>query len=115
MANQRYTPQAIDTACYLITFDVAGRSYGRLVVSKEFNYVDLADLFNHPWWRIHAAGYTSFWVSRIDGDVLSAQEIQELEQTVKVDLRFDYHKDELLILFDSDTVDGALCVALQET
>ena len=89
-------------------------SYGRLVVSKDLKYVDLADLFNHPWWRIQLAGYGCFWISRIDGQQLTQDEILLLEERVEADLRFDYDEESLIVMFDSDTSPSALYVTVIE-
>ena len=114
LANQRYTPQVTEEACYLVTFDVVGKSYGRLVVSEALKYLDLADLFNHPWWRIELSGYWCFWVARIDAQALSEDEILSLEQTVEADIRFDYDEESVMIMFDSCSLDGTLCVVLDD-
>ena len=58
LTHQRYTVSIDPDTLYALTFDVCGRSYGRLVVSSTFKYIDLADLFNHPWHRLKLAGYS---------------------------------------------------------
>ena len=114
LARQTYEVSRDPHAFYVLTFDVIGRAYGRLVVSSSFEFVDLADLFNHPWYRLNLAGYSMFWVSRIDGQGLSNDDRKQIKHNVECDLRFDYLEDELTILYEDDATSGALCVALQE-
>ena len=113
LADQRYDGQA-SAATYALTFDLFGRSSARLLVRPEMASIDLADLYEHPWERLRMAGYGDFWVSRLDGEDLSMEEIEELDRVVSGDIWFDYSEDEVSIIFDPDTYTGALAITVYE-
>lgn len=113
LADQRYDAQA-SAATYALTFDLAGRSSARLLVRPDMKSIDLADLFEAPWERLRIAGYANFWVSRLDGEDLSIEEVEELDRVVCKDIWFDYSEDEVSIIFDPDTYPGALAITVYE-
>ena len=113
LADQRYDGQA-SAATYALTFDLFGRSSARLLARPEMKSIDLADLFEFPWERLQAAGYGDFWISRVDGEELSMEEVDELDRVVSSDIWFDYGEDEVSIIFDPDTYEGALSITVYE-
>lgn len=113
LADQRYDGDA-STATYALTFDLFRRSSARLLVRPEMKSIDLADLYEYPWDRLRAAGYGDFWISRLDGEDLSMEEVEELDRVVCRDIWFDYTEDEVSIIFDPDTYAGALSITVYE-
>jgi len=113
LADQRYDDQA-SAATYALTFDLCRRGSARLLVRPDMKSIDLADLYEFPWERLRLAGYTDFWVSRVDGRDLSMEEIEELDQVVSRDIWFDYGEDDVSIVFDPDTYEGALAITVCE-
>jgi len=115
LAFQKYRPSDVADAGYAVTFDLCGKAFARLLIPSTFTVIDLADLMGHPWYEYEVCGYSCFWVSRTDGNFLSPEEIQRIEEEVTDDLEFDYAEDELDFWFDDSAVEGALLVTLQET
>ena len=113
LADQRYDGDT-STATYALTFDLFRRSSARLLVRPEMKSIDLADLYEYPWDRLCAAGYGDFWISRLDGEDLSMEEVEELDRVVCRDIWFDYTEDEVSIIFDPDTYAGALSITVYE-
>lgn len=112
--QQRYDPAVVVDAPYLVTFDIHGKAYARIILPASLRPVDLADLYGVPWNDYRVVGYCDIWISRIDGDPLSGDEMSAFEKVVDYDLRFDYGEDELSFWFDPDTHDGILKVTLQD-
>jgi hypothetical protein len=112
--SQRYDPSTADDATYAVTFDVCGRGFAKVLADTRLRTLDLADLYGMPWDRFQCVGFTSFWVSRIDGVNLSVAELERLEQDITKDLQFDYGEDELDFWFDPDTYKGAMLVSVQD-
>jgi len=110
---QRYFPADAPDAKYVSTFDLSGKGFARVLRSANDTVLDLADLYNHPWWEYEVCGYHCFWVSRTDGKDLSGAELRKIETEVSEDLRFDYSDDELEFWFDDSAVEGILQVNLQ--
>ena len=111
---QKYQPDDVGDAKYTFTFDLCGKAFGRVLVTSKVGTIDLADLYGHPWWEYEVCGYHSFWVSRTDGEDLSAEELAQIQEEVTYDLRFDYTEDELDFWFDDSSVVGSLLVTLQD-
>lgn len=111
--DQRYDAPS-SAATYALTFDLSGRGSARLLVRPEMKSIDLADLYEYPWYRIRVAGYQDFWVSRLDDVDLSEEEIEELQQVIRSDIWFDYSEDEVSIIFDPDSYAGALAITVYE-
>jgi hypothetical protein len=114
LASQRYDSLAT-AAVYVLTFDMHGLGAARLLVSPGLRSVDLADLYEHPWHRLQRVGYSDFWISRLDGVALEGAEIDELHRLVSDDIMFDCDDDEISIIFDPDTYDGALAFSVYDT
>ena len=114
LAMQKYRPDDGGDERYTFTFDLCGKAFGRVLVSSKVGTIDLADLYEHPWWEYEVCGYHSFWVSRMDGDDLSAEELAQIQEEVTYDLRFDYTEDELDFWFDDSFIDGSLLVTVQD-
>lgn len=113
LADQRYDDQG-STATYVLTFDLFRRGSARLLVRPEMKSIDLAELYEYPWDRLRAAGYSDFWISRLDGEDLSMEEVEELTRVVCQDIWIDYTEDDLSIIFDPDTYAGALSITVYE-
>jgi len=111
---QKYFPDDAPDAKYAFTFDLCGKTFGRVLVSSKVGTFDLADLYEHPWWEYKVCGYNCFWVSRTDGEYLSAEDLTQIETEVTEDLRFDYTEDELSFWFYHCVNEGALLVTLQD-
>lgn len=112
--QQRYDPAKTVDAPYSVTFDMHSKAYARIILPASLRPVDLADLYGAPWNDYRVVGYCDIWISRIDGDPLSGDEMSAFEKVVDYDLRFDYGEDELSFWFDPDTHDGILKVTLQD-
>jgi len=111
---QKYFPDDALNAEYAFTFDLCGNAYARVLVPTKRGFLDLADLYGHPWWEYKVVGYGRFWVSRTDGEDLSRRELRQIEIEVTEDLRFDYSEDELNFWFNDIAVRGVLQVDLQD-
>lgn len=98
LALQRYDPSTVPGARYAYTFNF-GYGFGRVIIATT-NQVDLADLWDAPWFEHKVAGYSTFWISRVDGCAFTADEVAELEDDTIDDFRFDYGADELHISWD---------------
>ena len=59
-------------------------------------------------------GFDRFWIARTDGELLSQEEIDDFEEAVEYDLRFDYGEEELSFWSDSYVHDGMLQFTLQD-
>lgn len=114
LAQQKYDPSQVSGAPYQVTFDIHGKAYARVNLPASLRPLDLADLYGTPWNTYERVGYSDFWISRVDGNALSAQELADFERAVESDLRFDYGEDELTFWFDPDTLDGVLKVTVQD-
>ena len=110
---QQYFPDDAPDAKYAFTFDLFGKAFGRVLVSSKVETIDLADLYEHPWWEYEISGYRCFWVSRTDGEYPSAEDLTHIETEVTEDLRFDYTENELGFWFHHCVNEGALLVTLQ--
>lgn len=114
LVSQRY--DSLDTAAvYVLTFDLHGRGAARLLVSPNLRSVDLADLYEYPWHRFRRVGYSDFWISRLDGAALQGAEIDELHRLVTDDIMFDCDDDEISIIFDPETYEGAVAFSVYDT
>ena len=111
---QQYDPSAVLEATYRVTFDLDGSAFGSIVARAGFKGLDLADLYGSPWESLRCVGYQSLSVVRLDCVPLSLEELDDIEQAVTNDLRYDYGEDEMDIWFDPDRVDGALYVLFQD-
>jgi len=114
LTQQQYDPVSVTGAPYLATFDICDKAFARITVSASLGWVDLADLYGMPWDPYRVVGYRDIWISRVDGDGLSDDEMDSFEKAVTDDLRFDYGEDELSFWFDPDTHPGILKVSVQD-
>lgn len=113
LAMQKYNISDAINAKYEFTFDICGKSFARILTSKEFDpSLDLVDLYEQPWDKYEVCGYNEIWVSRTDGKALTAREKAKLEKEVTDDLRFDYSEDELGFWLDDSTIEGVLRVCV---
>ena len=111
LAMQKYNIDGANNAKYAFTFELCGKSFARILVSKKYgSCLDLADLYGHPWSKYKVCGYNQIWVSRMNGKALTAKEKAKIEEEVTDDLRFDYAEDELGFWFDDSTIEGVLRV-----
>ena len=65
--------------------------------------------------RYKMCGYCDCRVARLDNKALSGPEIEEIENAITDDIRFDYSEEEVEILFDRDAVPGVLVVYVIDT
>ena len=114
LRQQQYDPEGVTDAPYLLTFDIFGMGYGRIVTPLAIKCVDLADLYGAAWDRYQAVGYNQLWISRVDGAALDDKEMPDFQEAVSSDLLFDFSEDELDISFDPDSVENALGVTIQD-
>jgi hypothetical protein len=113
LAMQTYDPADSDEAMYAFTFDICGKSFGRVLVSKKADIPDLADLYNHPWDDLELVGYNWIYISRTDGRPLGKPDMVRLERDINYDLRFE-DGDGVDIDFDYQSIQGALKVGVQD-
>ena len=111
---QRYNPCEAPGARYVLTFDLYGKSFARVLADSKLFLPDLADLYNHPWYDYKVVGYRCLWISHPDWSPLTNVELEQLESAVTADLRFDYSEDELTFWFDCGPDSSDLCVMLQD-
>jgi len=111
---QRYNPCEAPDARYVLTFDLHGKSFARVLADSKMVQPDLADLYNHPWYDYKVVGYCCFWISHPDWSPLTNAEIEQLESAVTADLRFDYSESELTFRLDYGPDASDLCVRLQD-
>lgn len=100
LTMQTYNPAESKDAAYMITFDLNGHAYARLLVDPELRSIDLADLYNHPWEPYKTVGYSQIWISHRDWSDLTKEETEVVDELVTRDLRFDYTENELDFWFD---------------
>ena len=115
LAMQKYNPDNIGKAKYAFTFELHGKAYARILVSKKSGSgLDLADLYEHPWGKYKACGYNRIWVSRTNSKALTHKEKTRLEEEVTDDLRYDYSENELGFWFDDSTIEGVLRIEVYD-
>lgn len=114
LARQQYDPTDLSDAPYLVTFDIYGRSYARIFTPLSLKLLDFADLYGTPWEPYKRVGYNEFRISRADGQPLSLEEIDALDDAVSRDIRFDYGEAEVEFGFDPDTVPGVHLGSIQD-
>ncbi len=114
LAAQQYRPKADADTHYSFTFNLLGRTFGRIITPLHPHCVDLADLYGHPWNDLKMCGYSDFRVARLDDEDLSEDEIANIEKVITYDIRFDYAENEVDIFIDRDTIYGVLVVYCQD-
>ncbi len=114
LAMQQYRTAVDADAHYFFTFNLLGKTFGRLVTSLYPHYVDLADLYGHPWNDFKMCGYSDFRIARVDDEDISTDEYNEIEKIVTGDILFDYSEDEIDIHVDNYSIDGVLICYVQD-
>ncbi len=112
--RQAYDPARSQNAGYVLTFDLYGQAYGRIAVDAELRECDLADMFGASWMDLHLCGYHGFYITRVDAQELTAEEVATLKELVENDLFFDYTEDELSVWFDDSRSPHYLYVDVSE-
>ncbi len=105
---QAYRPDLDADSYYSLTFNLFDKAFGRVIAPRDFKCLDLADLHDFPWNDFKMCGYYDFRVARLDNKALSDPEIEEIENAITDDIRFDYSVEEVELLFDRDAVPGVL-------
>lgn len=113
-AMQQYQSDLDADFHYSFTFNLRGKIFGRIIAPLPPQYVDLADLYGHPWDDFKMCGYSDFRVARLDDDNLAENEIEEIEEAITDDIRFDYTEDEVDIYIDNYSIDGVLVCHVQD-
>jgi hypothetical protein len=111
---QAYRPDLDADSYYSLTFNLFDRAFGRVIAPRDFKCLDLADLHDFPWNDFKMCGYYDFRVARLDNEALSDPEIEEIENAITDDIRFDYSEEEVELLFDRDAVPGVLVVYVMD-
>jgi hypothetical protein len=116
---QKYDPAQSGTARYTFTFDIHGKAFARVLVPPklhldEVGQPDLADLYNHPWSDHKVCGFCDLWITCTDWAAPTSEELDQLEQRVTDDLRFDFTEDEVDFWFDDSCTVGALSIHVQD-
>jgi hypothetical protein len=111
---QAYRPDLDADSYYSLTFNLFDEAFGRVIAPRDFKCLDLADLHDFPWNDFKMCGYYDFRVARLDNKALSDAEIEEIEDAITDDIRFDYSEEEVELLFDRDAVPGVLVVYVMD-
>ena len=90
---QTYDPAEATDATYAYTFNLCDKAYARVLLDTKYQNLDLADLFEAPWNAYRVAGYSEFYISRLDEEPLEDAEREELQDEIKGDLFYDYSED----------------------
>ena len=107
---QTYHPINNESAKYSLTFNLFDEAYARILTSKDFTGIDLADLHDHPWDEFEKCGFKELIISRTDGNALSKEEIGNIDKLIEDDLRYDFTEEEVGFGIDEYTVEGSLIV-----
>ena len=98
LAKQDYNPRRASGVRYAATFDIFGFASARILV-EDIADIDLADLNLVIWNEYNGVGYSTLWISRVDGRPIGRRELDRLDAAVENDFRFDYTEDELALTF----------------
>lgn len=110
LAMQTYHPINKESVIYTLTFNLFDRAYARILTSKDLMGVDIADLHHHPWNEFESCGFTEFIVSRTDGNALSKEEIDHIDQLIEDDLRYDFTEEEVGLGVDAYRLEGSIVI-----
>ena len=91
-----------------------GKPSAGVLVETKVQTLDLADLYGSPWSDYEVVGFHYLWISHPDWTNLTNEELQQLEDEVTNDLRFDYAEDELDLWFDESLDETYLFVTVQD-
>ena len=111
---QAYHPDLDTDSYYSLTFNLFDRAFGRVIAPRDIKCLDLADLHDFPWNDFKMCGYYDFRVARLDYKALSDPEMEEIENAITDDIRFDYSEEEVELLFDRDAIPGVLVVYVMD-
>ena len=114
LSRQKYNLAEATDARYVFTFDLWGKAFARVLVETKVQTLDLADLYGSPWSDYEVVGFHYLWISHPDWTNLTNEELQQLEDEVTNDLRFDYAEDELDLWFDESLDETYLFVTVQD-
>jgi|ERR1035437_4176427 hypothetical protein len=104
LRQQTYEPESAREVSYTLTFDLGKKRFGRLLATPRLAFIDLADLYEHPWLQLETAGYGNVWFSRLDHDNFKRDELSMLDKRIQRDLRYDYTEEELYFWFDETDI-----------
>ena len=95
LSLQRYNLCEVPDARYVFTFNIFGKTCGRVVLDQKTDYLgpDLYDLFGCSWEKCNKVGYSSLFISHPDWSRITNLEFKRLEQNVAFDLHFDGDED----------------------
>ncbi len=114
LALQTYYPVNNESAIYTLTFNLFDKAYARILTSRDFMGIDIADLHDHPWHEFERCGFAEFNVSRIDGNAFPNDEIDHIDKLIEEDLRYDFTEEEVRFYIDPDRIEGALIVCVYD-
>ena len=114
LSTQKYNPAEAPEMKYAYTFRGRNKFLARILTWKKKQFLDLADLYEHPWYKYKTCGYEGILISRTDGKNLNAKEKANLEKQVTDDLRYDYSDEELGFCVDDSSPKGVLHVYLYD-
>ena len=114
LSMQKYNTDEAPKAKYAYTFWGRNKFLARILTPKKKQFLDLADLYEHPWHEYQTCGYEGILISRTDGKNLTSREKANLEEQVTNDLRYDYSDEELGFYFDDSLPKGVLHVYLYD-
>lgn len=98
LAKQTYDPRRATGVRYAATFGICHFASVRILI-EDVAEIDLDDLNGVMWNQYKVAGYSTLWLSRVDGHPLGRRELDRLEAAVENDFRFDNSEDELALTF----------------
>jgi tetratricopeptide (TPR) repeat protein len=105
---QHYNPSQSPPAYYTFTFDIHTRGIGRLLDTRKFEHIDLADLYGHPFEKYKLVGFSDLWILRADYSAFVPSELRRIERYVRDDLYFDYGEDEIDVCVRTEWADRVL-------
>ena len=100
LKQQHYRLDGKGENFYCLTFDLTGTTgsyFGRILTDTEFTYVDFADLFMHNWSVSSAGGFTTAYITRLDGKRVAKKELKQLYDHVTSDMFSDYTEEEISV------------------
>jgi hypothetical protein len=105
---QTYNPSQSRSARYTFAFDIHQRGIGRLLQTRKFRSIDLADLYGQSYDKYKRVGFSDLWILRADYKPLPLSERRHIEQAVLDDLYYDYAENEIEVSFGTDWADRVL-------
>ena len=117
LESQKYSLWERKGNGYVFTFDLHSMAYGSIRIEDALmlgGYMDLADLYGHPWWEYERIGYDNLYVTRSDWGEFSAPELELIESQIIEDIRYDYSEDELNMWTELSDESNCFIVHLQD-